>query len=71
MSEDTQSYELEYWDDPPTAQYGTTKTATSQTHSYTAAQQTTDGATPGQAFHVKIFQISATVDRGYEGNEVI
>jgi len=71
MSEDTESYELEYWNTAISVQYGGTKTATSETHSYLASEQTTDGATPGQSFHVKIYQISATVGRGYEGNEVI
>lgn len=41
-----------------------TITATSQTASYTAAQQTTDGLTPGNPVHVKIYQRSATVGRG-------
>ena len=71
MSEDTESYELEYWNTGLTVQYGGTKTASSETHSYTAAQQTTDGATPGQAFIVKIFQISAIIGRGYEGQATV
>lgn len=71
MSEDTQSYELEFWNTAGTIQYGGTKTSTSQTYSYTAASQTTDSATPGQSFLVKIYQMSATVGRGYEGSEII
>lgn len=71
MSEDTESYELEFWDITGVTQYGTTKTATSETYSYTAASQTTDTATPGDLFLVKIYQISATVGRGYEGTEII
>ena len=71
MSEDTESYELEFWDTTGVTQYGGTKTATSETYSYTAAAQTTDTATPGQLFLVKIYQISATVDRGYEGNNIV
>jgi hypothetical protein len=59
-------FELEYWNTADTVQYGGTKTSSSQTHSYTAAQQTTDGATPGQAFLVKIWQISTILGRGYK-----
>ena len=71
MSEDTESYELEFWNTIGTIQYGTTKTATSETYSYTAASQTTDTATPGQLFLVKIYQISVIIGRGYEGTEII
>ena len=71
MSEDTESYELEFWDITGVTQYGTTKTATSETYSYTAASQTTDTATPGQLFLVKIYQISVIIGRGYEGTETI
>jgi hypothetical protein len=39
---------------------------TSATASYTAAQQTTDGYTPGNTIYVRVFQVSATVGRGYK-----
>lgn len=42
-----------------------TKTVTTETVSYTAAEQTTDGLTPGNLVRMKIYQISATVGRGY------
>jgi len=71
LGESTESYELEFWNVGETVQYGTTKTATSETYSYTAAAQTADGATPGQSFVVKIYQISAVVGRGYEGKATI
>ena len=32
---------------------------------YTAAQQTADGLTPGNAVTARIYQVSATVGRGY------
>lgn len=41
-----------------------TITATSETASYTAAEQTADGITPGNPVTVKIYQMSATVGRG-------
>lgn len=34
------------------------------TASYTAAQQTTDGLTPGDPVHLKIYQVSSSVGRG-------
>lgn len=41
--------------------------ASSPTASYTAAQQTTDGITPGNPVTVKIYQLSATRGRGHAG----
>jgi len=38
---------------------------TSETASYTAAEQTTDGLTPGDNVDVKVYQISETRGRGY------
>lgn len=43
----------------------------SETASYTAAQQTADGFTPGNSITVNIYQLSATIGRGYAGNAVI
>lgn len=37
---------------------------TAQSASYSAAQQTTDGLTPGNPVHIKIYQLSTTVGRG-------
>lgn len=45
--------------------------ATSETASYTAAQQTTDGLTPGNPVEVNIYQISALVGRGFARNATI
>jgi len=41
-----------------------TITASSETASYTAAQQTTDGLTPGDPVDVRIYQIGSLVGRG-------
>jgi hypothetical protein len=38
-----------------------------QSASYSAANQTTDGLTPGNPVSVRIYQLSATVARGYAG----
>jgi hypothetical protein len=48
-----------------------TITATSPTCSYTAAQQTADGLTPGDPVTVRVYQISASVGRGYTNEEVV
>lgn len=48
-----------------------TISATSETASYTAAQQTTDGLTPGDPVEVNIYQLSEIVGRGYAGNETV
>jgi hypothetical protein len=42
--------------------------ASTPTASYTAAQQTADGLTPGQPVSVNIFQISNRVGLGYPGS---
>lgn len=42
-----------------------TLTATSQSVSYTASQQTTDFGSPQASVGVKVYQVSATVGRGY------
>ena len=44
---------------------------TSQTATYTAAEQTADGLTPGDSVSVNIYQISSTVGRGYAGAKTI
>ena len=40
-------------------------TATTQTVTYTAAQQTTDFGSPQSSINVKVYQISSTVGRGF------
>ena len=43
-----------------------TYSSTSESYTYTAAQQTADGLTPGNPVTVEIYQLSETVGRGYE-----
>ena len=67
LGESTESYIVEVAD-ADNSNFATvlrTITATSETASYTAAQQTTDGLTPGDQFYFRIYQISAIVGRGY------
>lgn len=48
-----------------------TITASSQTASYTAAQQTTDFGSPQSSVSLKVYQLSATVGRGYPGTATV
>lgn len=72
LSEETEAYEVDVLDDavsPHTVLR--TIEVTAETASYTAAQQTTDGLTPGDPVTVRIYQISATVGRGHYSEATI
>lgn len=72
LGEDSQAYEVEIYS---SATYATLKrTITgigSATTSYTAAQQTTDFGAPQSTVYFIVYQVSATVGRGYEARGVI
>lgn len=61
LAEPSESYEVEFPDAVPVRvkTVGATKSV-----AYTAAEQTTDGLTPGNAVKVRVYQISASVGRG-------
>ena len=64
LGETTESYEVEVWD----ATYTTlirTITAASETATYTSAQQVTDFGSDQAVLYLNIYQLSATVGRGY------
>lgn len=65
LGETTEAYEVEIW----TTDFATLKRTitglTTPTTTYTAAQQTTDFGSPQSSVGVKVYQISATVGRGY------
>lgn len=67
VGEDTQSYEIDIVGASPAR----TITSSNEVHVYTAANQTTDGFTPGDPITVQIYQISAAVGRGYVAQETI
>lgn len=48
-----------------------TITASSETATYTAADQTSDGLTPGDPVTVRIYQLNDTVGRGYKAEATI
>ena len=67
VAEMAESYELDLYDGPV---FLRTLTATTQTATYMAAQQTADGITPGDPVDVIVYQISDVVGRGV-GSEVV
>ena len=67
LIEESESYEI----DIPSAVPVRTISVTSSTASYTAAQQTTDGLTPGDPVAVNIYQMSAAIGRGNEASATI
>jgi len=69
LGEDSEEYEIDIFDGVTVVR--TILSITSETSPYTAADQITDGLTPGNPVDVQIFQISATVGRGYAGVQTV
>lgn len=65
LGEDSESYEVDILD-APGGNVLRTIAVTSQSASYTAAQQTADGLTPGNPVNVEIYQLSAAIGRGFK-----
>lgn len=66
MSETPEAYEVDvYADDTYATVLRTISGLSSPTASYTAAQQVSDGLTPGDPVYVRMYQMSAVVGRGY------
>lgn len=68
LGEDSESYEIDVMNGSTVVR---TIAVTSPTASYTAAQQTTDFGSTQSSVEVNIYQLSATVGRGYAGNATI
>ena len=62
MSEAAEVYSIDILDGPDVVR---TITATSETATYSAADQTSDGLTPGDPVSAVVYQLSAVVGRGY------
>jgi hypothetical protein len=62
LGEDTEAYEVDIWNGSSVVR---TITASSPTASYSAAEQTTDGLTPGDPVTVRVYQMSVMVGRGF------
>jgi hypothetical protein len=71
LAEETEAYDVDIRNPADTATLRTFAGLTSPTVTYTAAQQTTDGLTPGDPVRVHIYQISALVGRGRRGAAVV
>lgn len=64
IGEDSLLFDVEIWNSTYTTLRRTFSGLTSETTPYTAAEQTTDGTTPGDPVYIRIYQISAQVGRG-------
>uniref|UniRef100_UPI003F71A6A2 phage tail protein n=1 Tax=Elioraea sp. TaxID=2185103 RepID=UPI003F71A6A2 len=71
LGEAAELYEVDIRDAADTATLRTFTGLTSPTVTYTAAQQTADGLTPGDPVRVRAFQISAVVGRGRRGAAIV
>lgn len=65
LGEATESYEIEIFSNNTFTTVLRTLTATTQTSAYTSAQQVTDFGSNQATLYVRIYQLSATVGRGY------
>lgn len=63
--ESTLLFDVEIWDSAYTTLRRTFAGLSLPTTPYSAAEQTTDGTTPGDPVYTRIYQISGTVGRGY------
>lgn len=71
LGEASESYEVEVWNTGFSSLKRTITGLTAKTTTYTAAQQTTDFGSTQSAVGVKLFQVSATLGRGYEGRGTV
>lgn len=62
IGEERTRYEVEFWNSAGTVLYRTVTGLTSETANYTAAQQTADGATPGQQYLAKVMQLGTFIE---------
>lgn len=66
IGESTLNFDVEVWDSGYSTLLRTIPSVAATTTTYSAAEQTADGLTPGDPVYLRIFQISATVGRGYK-----
>jgi hypothetical protein len=65
VGEATLAFDVEVWNSDYSTLIRTISGVNNVTTDYTAADQTTDGITPGDPVYLRIYQISAVVGRGY------
>ena len=66
IGEESLLFDVEVWDSTYATLLRTISGVTTTTASYTAAEQTADGLTPGNTVYLRVYQISAVVGRGYK-----
>jgi protein involved in polysaccharide export with SLBB domain len=71
LCEASEQYEVDIRNAADTATLRTFAGLTSPTVTSTAAQQTTDGLTPGDPVRVHVYQISAVAGRGRRGAAIV
>ncbi len=71
LGEAAELYEVDIRNASDTATLRTFAGLTSPTVTYTAAQQTADGLTPGDPVRVRVYQISAVAGRGRRGAAIV
>jgi hypothetical protein len=68
LGEETEAYEVDIYSGASVVR---TITATAPTISYSAAEQTTDGLTPGNPVSLRVFQMSAVRGRGFPAISIV
>lgn len=71
IGEDTEAYEIDIYDGSGYATVKRTLTASSATVAYTSAEQVADFGSNQSTLYLKVYQMSATVGRGYPLTESI
>lgn len=66
LGEDSEAYEVEIWDSGYATLKRTITGLTSATASYTTAEQTTDFGSAQSTVYCRVYQLSASVGRGYK-----
>lgn len=66
LGETTEAYAVEVYDDDTFTTVVRTETVTAPAFSYSAADQTSDFGSPQAEVHLRVYQLSAQVGRGYE-----
>lgn len=66
LGEAAEAYEVEIWDSGYSTLKRTIDSLTSPTTSYSAADQTTDFGAPQSTIYARVYQLSASVGRGYK-----
>lgn len=64
LGEAVEAYSIDFYEDDTFTTIVRTEATTAETYTYSAANQTSDGLTPGDPISFRVYQLSATVGRG-------